>query len=185
MHTPVLGTIILVSFILFFTIYLIHFLSNLENESIIDKKENKEIITVGDKRIVVKDNIAEINGVKIEITNEEIKKIKNKEKEKQNKNFSKSKKELLSEIRDSIEICDNVIDKKVLTKLLKHPLETKEDFDRLTYIYNSGNLRSNEEVKRFDHYVKTKKERENFNNERHKTNVLAVFIPFMYSLLFS
>lgn len=179
MNTPVLGTIILVSFILFFTIYLIHFLSNLKNESVIDKKENKEIITVGDKRIVVKDNIAETNGVKIEITDEEIKKIKDKEKKEQNKNFSKSKKELLSKIRDSIEICDNVIDKKVLIKLLKHPLETKEDFDRLTYIYNSGNLRSNEDVRHFDHYVKTKKERESFNNERHKVNVLAVFIPFI------
>lgn len=146
---------------------------------IIDKDPDKKVVQTDHSTLVIKENVAEVNGVKIHLSDEEIEKIKQKEKEKAIRQFNKEKKELLDYIKSDIEYCDDIIKKKVLKELLNHPLETQADYERLKYIYNYGQLRSNEEVKHYDRYVNTKEQRENYDNERHRVNLLAFVIPFI------
>ena len=125
----------------------------------------------------------EINGVKIHFTNEELEKIKQQEKQEELKKFNNNKKNLLDQIKTSIKNCDDIVKKKVFEELLKFPLETQADYDRLKYIYNNGSLRSNEDVKHYDYYISTEKQRANFDKERRKVNILAPLLSFIIAFI--
>ena len=121
----------------------------------------------------------EVNGVHIHLTDKELKKIEESKHQKEKEKFNEDKEELLNEIKRDLSSCDDIIKRKVLEELLKHPLETRKDYDRLKYVYNYGDLRSNEDVKQYDHYINTKEQRENFDKERHKRNILIPLLSFV------
>ena len=74
---------------------------------------------------------------------------------------------------------NDLVRKKVLEEMMKINIESRSDYERVEYLYNDGNLRSNEEVELFNKIEATKAERENYDKERHKTNVFAFLIPFV------
>ena len=96
-----------------------------------------------------------------------------------NKEFEQERDRLVEEIRQDMNETDNILRKKILESLLRRPLFVIDDLVKLDYLYNDGNLRSDEEADYMEHYFATKDKRENFDHERHKVNTIAFLVPFL------
>lgn len=141
------------------------------------------LIKSSDKKVNENPNVIKVNGVEIKLTDEEKEKIKQKELKVIHKKFIDDKTELLSMIKNNIKETDDIVRKKVLQELLKHPICNQADLDRLTYIYNSGDLRSNEEVLEYDKFVATEDKRKNYDAERHTVNIVCAVLPTIFGLV--
>jgi hypothetical protein len=92
--------------------------------------------------------------------------------------FKESKDALVEEIKNDMNETDNILRKKILESLLKRPIFSIDDLVKLDYLYNDGNLRTDEEASYMEHYFATKNKRENYDHERHKINTIAFMVPF-------
>ena len=92
--------------------------------------------------------------------------------------FKESKEAIVEEIKNDMNETDNILRKKILESLLKRPIFSIDDLVKLDYLYNDGNLRTDEEASYMEHYFATKDKRENYDRERHKVNTIAFMVPF-------
>jgi hypothetical protein len=92
-------------------------------------------------------------------------------------------KELKDTIKDDADSCEDAIIKKVLTAMYKTRINNNEDYERLKFLYNDGELRTNIEVREYDKHVSNIKHINNFDSERHTNNTLGFFIPFLISFI--
>ena len=123
-----------------------------------------------------------VNGVRIQVSETEKEQIRQKEITEKHKKFEAEKRVLLSDIKNHLKYTDDIIKKKVLQELLKHPVNEQKDLDRLAYLYNDGELRSNEEIKKYDKYIANQKARDNFEKDRHKINILCSLVPCLIGI---
>lgn len=93
--------------------------------------------------------------------------------------FSEAKESLINTITQDKNETTNILRKMILESLLKRPIFTIDDLVKLDYLYNDGNLRSDEEADYMEHYFATKDKRENYDSERHKINTIAFWVPFL------
>ena len=119
------------------------------------------------------------NGVNINITKEDLAKIKCKLLYEDIQKFKIEKETLLTEMKKDRETTEDLIRQKVLDKLLNIEISNKTELERVIFLYNKGELRSNEEVENYDKQLLYETERINFDQERHKVNFAAFVIPFL------
>ena len=124
-----------------------------------------------------------INGVNIHLTEAEIAEMNRKKREKEFMDFNFERERLLEIIKTDADCSDELIRRKVLEELSKTEVKTPTDLEHLKYLYNDGNLRSNEEVEAQERYVKYADKRKNYNTERHTVNVIAFLAPFSIVLV--
>lgn len=134
----------------------------------------------------VKDNDINIkqNGMTITLTPEEFKKFKENNKPIEHPEDNKLdiyavNKELDDNIRTVMKNCDDRIKRKVLLGLLDIKVNNENDLDYKLWLFNAGDLRTNEEVMEYNYSIECVKHQKNFNKERHLVNVAAFFIPFL------
>lgn len=126
------------------------------------------------------------NGVEITLSQEEFEeyknnKTKNTEKEKPKNdhiNIEAINNELNDNIRSILKKCDDRIKIKVLLELLDMKVHNENELDYKIWLFNAGDLRTNEEVMEYEYNIYCIKHQENFNRERHLVNIAAFFIPF-------
>lgn len=113
-----------------------------------------------------------INGVPVQITDEEIK-------QQSIRDFEEAVRRLKSAIKQDMENTDDNVRKKVLENLYQRSIHTQTALCELDYLYNDGHLRTNEEVKIHNEWKQYSTQRENYNEECHKRNILYWLIPFI------
>lgn len=121
----------------------------------------------------------QINGVKITLTNEEIEeqfKLVNDE-------FNNRKENLRNRIKNDINSTDDYVRKKVLEQILNIPIFVESDYERVSFMYNNGRLRSNDEVHNFDLKKTYHTRQAQYNKVRHRTNAIAFWVPFWIAFL--
>ena len=95
-------------------------------------------------------------------------------------------KELNDNIRSIIKTCNDRIKIKVLLELIDMKVNDENSLDYKLWLFNAGDLRTNEEVFEYKYHLECMKHQKNFNKERHLINFAAFFIPFVivFSLVF-
>ena len=131
------------------------------------------------KNVVIKQN-----GIDITLTPEEYKLYKERNKpvsppEEESLDMSAVDKELNDNIRAILKQSDDRIKRKVLLGLLDIVPKNENDLDYKLWLFNAGDLRTNEEVMEYNYSIECVKHQKNFNTERHLVNVAAFFIPFL------
>lgn len=123
-------------------------------------------------------NDIRINGVVINLSDEEKRKAERQKQQKEQQQFNQVKEYLFSVIYEDWDKTEDIIRKKVLENLLERKIETIDDLAKLDFLYNDGKLRTNEEADYIERFFKYQKERENFDQHCHKVNVYSFLIPF-------
>ena len=88
-------------------------------------------------------------------------------------------KELNDNIRTVLKTCDDRMKRKVLLGLLDVKVSNEDELDYKIWLFDAGNLRTNEEVLEYDYNIKLVKYRKNYNRERHLINLAGFFVPFI------
>ena len=128
------------------------------------------------------------NGVYVTLTPEEYKLYKNNHNHKQisesdTLDIEAVNKELDENIRIVLKRCKNKIKRKVLLELLDIKVSDENDLDYKLWLFNAGELRTNDEVMEYNYNIECIKHQIDFDKERHITNILAFFIPFVIVFL--
>jgi len=121
-----------------------------------------------------------VNGVSINLSQEEVNKINE---QKEHENLIHAAESLKEIIRDDMESTSDIVRKKVLDNLCRRIIETKDDLQEVDFIYNDGELRSNEEVEHYKKWKANEKNRNNFNDERHTRDMLWFILPFFITFI--
>ena len=87
-------------------------------------------------------------------------------------------KELNDNIRSIIKTCNDRIKIKVLLELIDMKVNDENSLDYKLWLFNAGDLRTNEEVFEYKYHLECMKHQKDFNKERHLINFTAFFIPF-------
>lgn len=135
-----------------------------------------------------KDITVKQNGVYITLTPEEYELYKNSHKHKEEPkkdslDISAVNKELDENIRIVLKRCKDKIKIKVLLELLDIKVSDENDLDYKLWLFNAGELRTNDEVMEYNYNIECIKHQLDFDKERHITNILAFFIPFIIVFL--
>lgn len=123
-----------------------------------------------------------INGIDVQITDEELSEMKRKDIEEQKNIFMFEKERLIALIKADAECSEDLLRRKVLEELLRKKIENIDDLDYVEFLYNDGNLRTNEEVKDVETRIKYADHIKDYDTERHTVNFIAFFIPFFSTL---
>ena len=123
-----------------------------------------------------------VNGVDIRLSDSELEELRRKQQAEEYEQLRKDRDILISRIKLDRDRTDDLIRRKVLEEILRHNIVTRSDYEKVEFLYKDGQLRSNEEVERQNKFEETKQNRENFDKERRKVNLLAFFIPFIVGL---
>lgn len=124
-------------------------------------------------------NNIKINGVNIHLSDEEKQEIERQKEEQERQQFVSAKDYLISVIYEDFEKTEDIIRKKVIEKLFDIKIETIDDLAKLDLLYNDGKLRSNEEADCIERFFRYQKEREQYDEKRHKVNAYSFLIPFI------
>ena len=138
----------------------------------------KDNNTVKDSNTVINNknaNSLKVNGVTINLTDEEIEKQKQLERD----NFQRKKEDLKNRIKKDRDETEDFIRKRVLDGILSRGAYTEADFNRMKFMYNDGKLRSNEEVSNYDRHQSYATERKNYASECRRNNAIGFWIPFL------
>ena len=76
---------------------------------------------------------------------------------------------------------DSCKDNQKLSKydeILAIEVNKQEDLERIIFLFNNGDFRTEDEISEYNLYMKYEKNRKNFDTERHRVNFFAFFIPF-------
>ena len=128
-----------------------------------------------------KNNSFKVNGVDITLTDEELKE----QQKLVNDEFNNRKENLRNKIRNDMNSTDDYVRKKVLEQILNIPIFVESDYERVSFMYNNGQLRSNDEVHNFDLKKTYHTRQAQYNRSRHKTNAIAFWAPFWGVFLIS
>lgn len=132
------------------------------------------------------------NGINITLTSEEYKKyledkkrkleLENKiEKEKRQREIDifYQKNDILNHhIQSTLNSCNDILTKKVLQSIMEIAPETEEALSTKEWLYNNGNLRSNEEVSMHEKEIYNAKHKDEYDSERHFVTLLSTIIAF-------
>ena len=124
-------------------------------------------------------NFRKIHGVNIYVSDEELKE----QQKLVNNEFNNRKENLRNRIKNDMNSTDDYIRKKVLEQMLNIPIFVESDYERVSFMYNNGLLRSNDEVHNFDLKKTYHTRQAQYNRSRHKTNAIAFWVPFWIAFL--
>lgn len=125
-------------------------------------------------------NSFQVNGVKITLTEEEV----NEQTKLVNDEFINRKENLRNRIKNDMDSTDDYVRKKVLQQILNIPIIVESDYERVSFMYNNGRLRNNDEVHNFDLKKTYHTRQARYNKVRHRTNIIAFWVPFWLIFLF-
>lgn len=117
-----------------------------------------------------------INGVPVNKTQLEIDTIR---KQKESEEFKNAVECLRNIIQSDLYSTDDEIRKEVLKGILSKPVYTEKQLADVDFLYNDGKLRSNEEVNFHYEWKQFAPQRENYDKECHKRNVICWIVPFI------
>lgn len=124
-------------------------------------------------------NSISFSGVKINLTKDEIAAIDRQIFLEDLELFNSEKRQLIKQMEYDLETTRDIIKRKVLAELLNKRMLSQQELDEVKFLYNNGKLRSEEEIRKHKIFMMHEKDRENYDNERHKINTLAFFLPFL------
>ena len=124
-------------------------------------------------------NTMNVNGVTINLSDQELDELEEKEIQDKLTDFEIRKEYLVNRITEDFNETSDVVRKKVLEQILKLPITDDFQYADVDFLYNDGNLRSNSEVIYRKRYLATQKKRTKYDSEVRMTNILAFTIPFI------
>ena len=149
------------------------------------------ITLVSEKKKPANKNVNKISeneklcGVNIQLSEEEKKAIAQKIEADDIAKFNKQKEELLMKIKQCKESSSDLLINKILDAILKIEINDFISYERVKFIFNDGDFRTNEEVEYFDKQFATQDKRDNYDKERKNISLWSFLISFLISFMIS